>query len=63
MKIIDNEKHYTLNEIVEKINSRCGLNLKINNALRQWFYRKIIFSQKIKKSAGITIITKIQLTR
>ena len=49
MKIIDNEKHYTLNEIVEKINSRCGLNLKINNALRQWFYRKNHFFTENKK--------------
>lgn len=49
MKIIDNEKHYTLNEVIDKINNRTGLKLKINNATRQWFYRKNHFFTKVKK--------------
>lgn len=49
MKIIDNEKYYTLNEVIDKINNRTGLNLKINNATRQWFYRKNHFFTNVKK--------------
>ncbi len=49
MKIIDNARYYTLNEVIDKINNRTGLKLKINNALRQWFYRKNHFFNKVKK--------------
>ena len=49
MKIIDNEKHYTLKEVIDKINNRTGLKLKIDNATRQWFYRKNHFFTKVKK--------------
>ena len=49
MKIIDNARYYTLNEVIDKINNRTGLKLKINNALRQWFYRKNHFFNIVKK--------------
>lgn len=49
MKIIDNTRYYTLNEVIDKINNSTGLKLKIDNATRQWFYRKNHFFTKIKK--------------
>lgn len=49
MKIIDNTRYYTLNEVIDKINNRTGLKLKIDNATRQWFYRKNHFFTNIKK--------------
>lgn len=49
MKIINNEKHYTLREVIDKINNRTGLKLKNDNATSQWFYRKNHFFTKIKK--------------
>ena len=49
MKIIDNARYYTLKEVIDKINNRTGLKLKIDNATRQWFYRKNHFFNKVKK--------------
>lgn len=50
MKIINNARYYTLNEVIDKINNRTGLKLKIDNATRQWFYRKNHFFTKVKKN-------------
>lgn len=39
MKIINGKNYYTIKEILDKVNERCGTGLKKNNSILQWFYR------------------------